>query len=378
MIKIMPIFGTRPEAIKLAPVIRALQHSEWANVRICVTGQHREMLDQVLEVFDIKPDHDLNIMAPNQDPYDVVAKASIGLRGAFRKEKPDIILVQGDTTTVFVASLVAFYEDIKVGHVEAGLRTKDKHNPFPEEIYRRLTSVLTDIHFAPTERSKKSLLAEGFDPRRIFVTGNTVIDALLWALEIIKQAPHPDVEKLRKWVCQTVGENRIVLITAHRRESFGQPFRDMLGAMKELALAHEEIHFVYPVHLNPNVRQPAHEILEGIKNVHLIEPLSYLPFVWLMDRSYLILTDSGGIQEEAPTLAKPVLVMREVTERPEGIETGTSILVGRDKKKIIATVESFLTDSSLYKGVAQISNPYGDGRASERIVDILYRYFETQ
>ena len=378
MIKIMPIFGTRPEAIKLAPVIRALQNSEWADVNICVTGQHREMLDQVLEIFNIKPDYDINIMAPNQDLYDIMAKASIGLRGVLKKERPDIVLVQGDTTTVFVASLAAFYEEVKVGHVEAGLRTKDKKNPFPEEINRRLTSVLTDIHFAPTERSKKSLLAEGFDQRQIFVTGNTVIDALLWALEIIKKSPSPDVEKLQKCVCQTVGEKRIVLITAHRRESFGQPFRDMFSAIKELASAHADTHFVYPVHLNPNVRKPVHEILKGVKNIHLIEPLDYLSFVWLMDRSYLILTDSGGIQEEAPTLGKPVLVMREVTERPEGVEAGTSIVVGRDKKTIISTVESFLTDSSLYKSVAQITNPYGDGHASERIGDILYRYFEGQ
>jgi UDP-N-acetylglucosamine 2-epimerase (non-hydrolysing) len=375
MIKIMLIFGTRPEAIKLAPVIKALQGKDWVNIRICVTAQHREMLDQVLQLFEIKPHYDFNIMQPAQDLSDVTARIIIGLRDIFKQERPDIILVQGDTTTVFAASIAAFYEGIKVGHVEAGLRTNDKKNPFPEEINRRLTSVLTDIHFSPTERAKKNLLSEGFSSEQIFITGNTVVDAILWALKKTEDTSFCEVNTLKEWVSQNIGENRVILITAHRRESFGQPFKDMCCAMKELAQKYPETHLVYPVHLNPNVQKTVYNILSDLPNVHLTEPLSYLPFVWLMGRSYLILTDSGGIQEEAPSLGKPVLVMRETTERPEGINAGTSILVGRDIRKIVTTVESFLNDQILHKSVAQIPNPYGDGIAGQRIADILYKCF---
>jgi UDP-N-acetylglucosamine 2-epimerase (non-hydrolysing) len=374
MIKIMPIFGTRPEAIKLAPVIRELRSADWAKLLVCVTAQHRQLLDQVLDIFNIKPDFDLNIMQPNQRLCDVVAKVTTELCNIFRNERPDLILVQGDTTTVFAASLAAFYENVKVGHVEAGLRTRDKKNPYPEEINRRLTSVLADIHFAPTELAKKMLLAEGYNQSNIFVTGNTVIDALFWALAILKQSCPREVEPLQQWMAQNVKDSRIVLITAHRRESFGQPLRNMCMAIKKLAMIYPDTHFIYLVHLNPNVQKPVYEVLANINNVHLVEPLSYLPFVWLMNRCYLILTDSGGIQEEAPSLGKPVLVMREVTERPEGIEAGTSILVGRDRNKIVATVESFLQDTNLYKNVARIANPYGDGLASKRIVDILHSH----
>lgn len=375
MVRIMLIFGTRPEAIKLSPVIRALENTDWADVTVCVTAQHREMLDQFLEAFDLTIHHDLNIMEQEQSPTDVTARVIMGLQDIFETKKPDIILVQGDTTTVFAASLAAFYEDIKIAHVEAGLRTLDRKNPFPEEINRRLTGVLADIHFAPTKKSKSNLLAEGVNENAVFVTGNTVIDALFWALDITNKRSFSEVQLLKEWFFEHIEEKRFILITAHRRESFGQPFRDICSAIKELAHKYPETHFIYPVHLNPNVRKPVYEILSTSENVDLIEPLSYLPFVWLMNRSYLILTDSGGIQEEAPSLGKPVLVMRETTERPEGIQSGTSLLVGRDKDKIITTVQSFLNNKDLYQKVARIANPYGDGKASERIANILYEHF---
>jgi len=374
MKKIMLIFGTRPEAIKLAPVIRELNKSDWATGCICVSAQHRGMLDQVLDVFDIIPDYDLDIMKHGQDLFDVTSKVLLGLRDVLRKEKPDMILVQGDTTTVFAASLAAFYEGIKIGHVEAGLRTMDKHNPFPEEINRCLTSVLADVNFPPTELSKNNLLAEGVAEEAVVVTGNTVIDALLWALEILEGESHDGVKKLQQWILNKIGDDRIVLITAHRRESFGQPFIDMCNAMKELAAMYPDIHYIYPVHLNPNVRKPVNEILGKIENFHLIEPLNYLPFIWLMNRSYLVLTDSGGIQEEAPSLGKPVLVMRDTTERPEGVNAGTSIIVGRDKGNIISKVAQLLDDNNYYQKVAQKSNPYGDGTASEKIISFLKNY----
>jgi len=334
------------------------------------------MLDQVLSIFKITPEYDLDIMKPGQDLYHITAEVIMGLREVFKKEKPDMIIVQGDTTTVFAASLAAFYEGIKIGHVEAGLRTMDKKNPFPEEINRRLTSVLADVNFAPTENSKKLLLGEGYCQESITVTGNTVIDALLWALEIIEQSNTQEVKEIQQRVSKTAGDNRIVLITAHRRESFGQPFNDMCNAIRELALEYPDVHYIYPVHLNPNVREPVYKILGEIDNIHLIEPLSYLPFVWLMNRSYLILTDSGGIQEEAPSLGKPVLVMRETTERPEGVQAGTSIIVGRDKGVIVSTAKKFLEDQDYYQQIAQMSNPFGDGQASKKIVSCLQDYFQ--
>jgi len=367
----MSIFGTRPEAIKLAPVIDVLRNDNRFESIVCVTAQHRQMLDQVLDVFSITPDYDLDIMREDQDLYDITCKVIQGLKEVFLRAKPDIILVQGDTTTVLAASLSAFYSGITVGHVEAGLRTKDKKNPYPEEINRRLTSVLTDFHFAPTEWSKNNLLDEGIIPENIFITGNTVVDALFWALKKIEQTNYPEVEQIKDRIEKMAGGGRIILITAHRRESFGQPFREMCQAIKLFAENHPDVHMVYPVHMNPNVREPVNELLKNIANVHLIEPLGYLPFVWLMNRSYLILTDSGGIQEEAPSLSKPVLVMRETTERPEGISAGTSILVGRDNNKIVETLESFFTDQNRYQSVTQIANPYGDGKAAQKIVEIL-------
>jgi UDP-N-acetylglucosamine 2-epimerase (non-hydrolysing) len=377
-IRVLVVMGTRPEAIKLAPVVRTLHASERFEVGVCATAQHRQMLDQVLDVFEMRPTHDLNIMQAGQDLYDVTARVVVGLREVFARDRCDMILVQGDTTTVFAGSLAAYYAGVTVGHVEAGLRTRDKRNPFPEEINRRLTSVLTDLHFAPTTRARDNLLAENVFPETIHVTGNTVVDALLWALEKTQRNTYAEVEDIKAVVQERIGDQRIVLITAHRRESFGQPFRDMCGAMRTIATQYPDTHLVYPVHLNPNVLQPVHEVLDGVPNVHLIPPLSYLAFVWLMNRSHLILTDSGGIQEEAPSLGKPVLVMRETTERPEGIQAGTSILVGRDPRKIVSTAETFLSDEKLYRRVAQLANPYGDGRASLRITETIGEYFDRK
>lgn len=377
MIKVMPIFGTRPEAIKLAPVIRELKSTANVATEICVTAQHREMLDQVLEIFDIKVNYDLNVMKQGQSLTDVTSKVLNGLKEVLSETKPDLILVQGDTTTVFAASLAAFYENIRIGHVEAGLRTNDKKNPFPEEINRRLTSALTDIHFCPTERSRISLNNEGYH-QHCYVTGNTVIDALFWALEIIDGRKDRDVEKIKAMIDSEIGDKNIILITAHRRESFGRPFEEMCEAIHEIASKHSDVHFVYPVHLNPNVRKPVFEILGDVANIHLIEPLSYLAFVWLMKRSYLILTDSGGIQEEAPSLGKPVLVMRETTERPEGVEAGTSILVGRNKDTIVKTVCALVENDEYYNSVALKNNPYGDGKSSKRIANIIENYFSEQ
>lgn len=377
MIKIMPVFGTRPEAIKLAPVIRALQGCPWARVVVCVTAQHRELLDQVLKVFDIRPDHDLDIMTTEQDLYDVTCRVLMGLRELLCKEKPDLVLIQGDTTTVFAASLAAYYEGVAVGHVEAGLRTHDKRNPFPEEINRRLASVLVDLHFAPTVRARDSLLSEGIPEQQIYVTGNTVVDALFWALDIIKRDEFPELQKIQHWAEEIIGDRRFVLITAHRRESFGKPFENMCRAMYDLAHSFPQVHWVYPVHLNPNVRRPVFKILGNSRNIHLIEPVSYLPFVWLMSKSHIVLTDSGGIQEESPSLGKPVLVMRETTERPEGVDAGTSILVGRDKNKIVETVKCLLEDSTAYESIAHRENPYGDGFSSQRIVEIIRNHFKV-
>ncbi len=374
-IKVMSVLGTRPEAIKLAPVIRALMADDRFESTVCATSQHRQMLDQALAMFSITADHDLDIMREKQDLFDITSGVLLGLREIFQKEKPRIVLVQGDTTTVFAASLAAFYSNIPVGHVEAGLRTRDKRNPYPEEINRRLTTALTDLHFTPTEWSRNNLLDEGISPERILVTGNTVVDALQWALKKIEEAGWPEVDQLREWVGKNIGDQRIVLITAHRRESFGEPFREMCEAVKTIAERNPRLHLVYPVHLNPKVREPVYEILGGLPNVHLIEPVNYLPFVWLMSRAWIILTDSGGIQEEAPSLGKPVLVMRETTERPEGIRAGTSILVGRQKDTIIRAVDEFITDSERYQRVAGLANPYGDGNAAGRIIEALVQAF---
>ncbi|MCZ7585891.1 MAG: UDP-N-acetylglucosamine 2-epimerase (non-hydrolyzing) [Deltaproteobacteria bacterium] len=362
----MVVFGTRPEAIKLAPVIRELsKRTKDYTVRTVVTAQHREMLDQVLRLFQIEPDEDLAIMRPNQSLDAIVARAIGGLGEAMDKHRPDVVVVQGDTTTTFVGALAAFHRKIPVAHVEAGLRTWNAYSPFPEEINRQMTTRLTAVHFPPTEWSKNNLLAERVPEDRIHVTGNTVIDALLQVAE----RPYAfDDEKLRAL------PDRFVLVTAHRRESFGGPFRAMCEAMRDIAAHFPDVALVYPVHLNPNVRQPVGEILDGVSNVLLVEPMDYEPFVHLMKRSTIVLTDSGGIQEEGPSLGKPVLVMREVTERPEGIDAGTVRLVGTDKTRIVDAVSELLEDENAYRKMAEAKNPYGDGHASERIADILPRY----
>ncbi|RKX64169.1 MAG: UDP-N-acetylglucosamine 2-epimerase (non-hydrolyzing) [Thermodesulfobacteriota bacterium] len=378
MKKIMLIFGTRPEAIKLAPIIQRLK-AEGSKFKpiVCVTAQHREMLDQVLNLFEIEPDYDLNIMIDNQDLFDVTVKALNGLKEILKKEKPDIALVQGDTTTSFVASLAAFYLKIPLGHVEAGLRTYNKYSPFPEEKNRHLTGVLADYHFAPTEWAKNNLLKENAPEDRIWVTGNTVIDALLWVVSRQKSAGGEQYWnryfKERWGLTLTTNTNtcKLILVTGHRRESFGESFRNICLALKEIAKDRHDIKIVYPVHLNPNVQKPVRDILSDIPNIYLIGPLDYEPFVYLMEKACLILTDSGGIQEEAPSLGKPVLVMRNVTERPEGIEAGVVKLVGTDKERIVAETEILLDDKKAYEEMARASNPYGDGKAAERIVDIL-------
>jgi len=379
MIKVMTVFGTRPEAVKLAPVIKKLEeYPDIFKSVICVTAQHRQMLDQVLELFEIKPDYDLDIMKPNQNLFELTGNVLAGLKPVFEEEKPDIILVQGDTTTVFVASLAAFYLKIKIGHVEAGLRTFNKYSPFPEEINRKLTTAMTDLSFAPTEISKENLLKENVPPESIFVTGNTVIDAVFLTLKKLKKDQEnetlsPKVAEVAE-LCRNLnknGQKKIILVTGHRRENFGQGFENICEALREIAAKNSEVEIVYPVHLNPNVREPVMRIIQGIENIHLIEPLDYEPFVYLMNESFIILTDSGGVQEEAPSLGKPVLVMRDTTERPEAVMAGTVKLVGTDKELIIKETNLLLENAEEYARMNLAHNPYGDGKASERIIDIL-------
>lgn len=367
MLTVLSILGTRPEAIKMAPVIQELaKYPQRVRSLVCVTAQHREMLDQVLHLFDIHPDYDLNIMRPGQPLPDLTAHLFTSLSPVLVEARPDWVLAQGDTTTVLVAALIAYYHKVRFGHVEAGLRTGDRYAPFPEEINRRVADIVADLLFAPTERSRQALLREGCPAEAILVTGNTVIDALL------KVAARP-----YNWLAGPLAnipvDKRIVLITAHRRESFGAPFREMCQAVRELALqfASSGVHFVYPVHLNPNVRQPVGEILSGISNISLIEPLDYLSMVHLMKRSTLILTDSGGIQEEAPSLRVPVLVMRDTTERPEGIEAGVVRLVGTQRERIVGETQRLLQDPAALMEMASGANPYGDGKAAMRIVSAL-------
>jgi UDP-N-acetylglucosamine 2-epimerase (non-hydrolysing) len=372
--KILTIFGTRPEAIKLAPVVKALKdHPAQFHSWVCVTAQHREMLDQVLHIFDIQPEYDLNIMKPKQDLYGVTSEVLLKLKDILQEALPDLILVQGDTTTTFAAGLAAFYKKIKIGHVEAGLRTYDKFKPFPEEINRRLTTVLADYHFAPTEKAKLNLLKDGIPPERIYVTGNTVIDALFWILK--KQSAPEEQKRMTTYFLNTFGlsmdRQRLILVTAHRRESFGEGFENICQALKEIAIRNPDVKIVYPVHLNPNVQEPVHRIIGDIDRIHLIEPLEYEPFVYLMNKAFLILTDSGGIQEEAPSLGKPVLVMREVTERPEAVEAGTAKLVGTQMEKIISETQKLLDHPEEYQRMANIKNPYGNGKSAEQIVQIL-------
>lgn len=375
MLKILSIFGTRPEAIKMAPLVKKLNnHPESFISRVCVTAQHRQMLDQVLELFEIVPDYDLDIMKPGQNLFDVTTNVLQGLKPVLERERPDIVLVHGDTTTTMAASLAAYYCHISIGHVEAGLRTHNKYSPFPEEVNRSLTGSLADLHFAPTEAAKENLLREGIDEKNIHVTGNTVVDALLDVVASIDN--NLDIRRrIESHFSFLNVEKRLILVTGHRRENFGDGFENICSALVEIADANEDVEIIYPVHLNPNVQVPVRRILgEGQrKNVHLVEPMDYLPFMYLMKRAHLIITDSGGVQEEAPALGKPVLVTRDTTERPEAIDAGTVRLVGTRRDKIVSETQRLLTDSSAYREMSLAHNPYGDGKASERIIEILKR-----
>ena len=382
MKKIMLVFGTRPEAIKMAPLVKEFQkHPEEFETIVCVTGQHREMLDQVLKIFDIRPDYDLNIMKQGQDLYDVTARVLTGMRDIFKVCRPDVVLVHGDTTTSTAAALAAFYQQIPVGHVEAGLRTHNIYSPWPEEMNRQITGRIAEYDFAPTPLSRENLLKENVSEDKITVTGNTVIDALYWVVDKIKSdnALNSELEEVLKnagyAVNRLAGGKKLVLITGHRRENFGDGFIHMCTAIKDLTVKYPEVDFVYPMHLNPNVRKPIHEVfgedLSHFDNMFFIEPLEYLSFVYLMEKSTIVLTDSGGIQEEAPGLGKPVLVMRDTTERPEALDAGTVKLVGTDYSKIVSEVSALLDDPAAYEKMSKAVNPYGDGKACGRIVERL-------
>jgi UDP-N-acetylglucosamine 2-epimerase (non-hydrolysing) len=397
MKKVMLVFGTRPEAIKMAPVVKELQRNPGQfQTIVCVTAQHRQMLDQVLHLFDIRPDYDLDIMKPGQNLFDVTCNVLQGLKPLLQKEQPGIVLVHGDTTTTMAAALAAFYCRVPVGHVEAGLRTHNKFSPFPEEINRTVAGTLADLHFAPTEAARQNLLAEGVAATSITVTGNTVIDALFMAVEkiragnleeeIIRQLidNYPNLQRVLSrtasiqnstFKTSNAVEPKLILVTGHRRENFGEGFESICHALAEIADKYENVEILYPVHLNPNVQEPVKRILGSVRrnNVHLIEPVDYLPFVQLMNRSYLIITDSGGVQEEAPSLGKPVLVMRETTERPEALEAGTVKLVGTDRRAIVGAVSRLLDDAGAYRTMALAHNPYGDGLAAGRVVGAVGR-----
>ncbi|BBG65168.1 UDP-N-acetylglucosamine 2-epimerase [Hydrogenimonas sp.] len=385
MKKILIVFGTRPEAIKMVPLVKALQRENKSFIScICVTAQHREMLDQVLEIFEITPDYDLDVMKPGQDLYDITANVLTGMKKVLAEFEPDMVLVHGDTTTTLAASLAAFYRKIPVGHVEAGLRTEDIYSPWPEEANRQLTSRLTTLHFAPTKKSRENLLKENIPQEKITVTGNTVIDALFLVLEKIGSNPEKEAEILnilnRHLPFFPSPESKIpkfILVTGHRRENFGQGFIDICNALKEIAKADPEVEIVYPVHLNPNVQKPVKEILGDTGNIHLIPPLEYEPFVYLMSRAHIIVTDSGGIQEEAPSLGKPVLVMRKTTERPEAVDAGTVKLVGTDEELIVKSVQELLNDPESYEAMSKAHNPYGDGKACDRITETLKKFFKV-
>ncbi|HDY7975439.1 TPA: non-hydrolyzing UDP-N-acetylglucosamine 2-epimerase [Vibrio vulnificus] len=368
--KVLTVFGTRPEAIKMAPLVHALAADERFEAKCCVTAQHREMLDQVLELFEITPDYDLNLMKAGQTLNEVTARILLELKPVLQEFKPDVVLVHGDTATTFAASLAAYYEQIAVGHVEAGLRTGNIYSPWPEEANRKLTGALTKYHFAPTETSQQNLLQENYSEENIFVTGNTVIDALLMVKEKIEQ--DADLKATLAAQFPYLDENKkLILVTGHRRESFGGGFERICEALAQTAKQHPEVQILYPMHLNPNVREPVNRILGSVENVLLIEPQQYLPFIYLMDRANIILTDSGGIQEEAPSLGKPVLVMRDTTERPEAVAAGTVKLVGTDVEKIVSNINILITDSEAYQAMSFAHNPYGDGKACQRILDSL-------
>ncbi|RTY86029.1 non-hydrolyzing UDP-N-acetylglucosamine 2-epimerase [Flavobacterium sp. RSP15] len=367
MIKNLIIFGTRPEAIKMAPLVKEFKmYPELFDTRVCVTAQHREMLDQVLDFFEIIPDYDLDLMKPNQNLYLLTSDIILGLKPVLEEFQPDYVYVHGDTTTTMASCVAAFYSGSKVCHVEAGLRTHNKLSPFPEEINRQITSRITDIHFAPTITSKENLLIENIDENTILITGNTVIDALLDSSNRVKSIQNKEIEFLKNDLDFT---KRIILVTGHRRENHGEGFINICNALKEIALMNPEIQIVYPVHLNPHVKGPVYEILGEISTIKLINPLAYPAFVWLMNKSYLIITDSGGVQEEAPSLGKPVLVMRDTTERPEAVVAGTVILVGTDTDKIVLECNNLLNDTVRYEKMSALHNPYGDGKACERIVN---------
>lgn len=369
MIKVMSIFGTRPEAIKMAPLVKELEKREEIKSIVCVTAQHREMLDQVLETFNIKPDYDLNIMKSGQTLADITTRALVGLEEVIKEAKPDIVLVHGDTTTTFAGALAAFYNNVAIGHVEAGLRTWDKYSPFPEEMNRQMVDRMTDMYFAPTEVSKKNLLDEGIDASKIYVTGNTAIDAM--STTVNEDYTHQELE----WINEN---ERMILLTAHRRENLGEPMRHIFKGIKRVVDEFEDIKVIYPIHLNPKVREVANEVFGDCKRVKLIEPLEVFDFHNFQNKSYLILSDSGGIQEEAPSLGKPVLVLRDTTERPEGIEAGTLKLVGTDEEVIYREMKKLLENKEEYEKMSKASNPYGDGHASERIVDAIIEKYSTK
>ena len=364
------VFGTRPEAIKMAPLVKAFENEQDFETRVCITAQHREMLDQVLHFFEIKPHYDLNLMRPNQNLYSLTATIIESMKPVLEDFKPDFVYVHGDTTTTMAAALSAFYSGAQVCHVEAGLRTFNKRNPFPEEMNRSIAGRLTDYHFAPTATSKENLLKENVSESDIVVTGNTVIDALLFSVNKLNKSNYtdPEIDHLKTTLDFS---KKIILITGHRRENHGQGFIDICKALKQIAEKHPKTQLVYPVHLNPNVQKPVYELLKGVSNIKLIDPLSYPSFVWLMEKSYLIITDSGGVQEEAPSLGKPVLVMRNTTERPEAVEAGTVILVGTDTEKIVFETQKLLENKNHYQTMSKTHNPYGDGKACKRIIDFI-------
>ncbi|MDB4238746.1 UDP-N-acetylglucosamine 2-epimerase (non-hydrolyzing) [Alphaproteobacteria bacterium] len=371
----MFVFGTRPEAIKMGPIVQRLKYeSKVFEVQVCVTAQHREMLDQVLKVFEITPDIDLHIMKPDQDLSDVTINVLQGMKDVFKYNKPDVLLIHGDTTTTLAAAIAGFYAGIPIGHIEAGLRTHDLDAPFPEEFNRQITSKITKWHFAPTKVSRSNLISENVNPKDITVTGNTVIDALYWTLRRI-ESNDERLNSLKQYLDETLSFNwlqdRFILITGHRRENFGNGFQQICQAIHDLALKFNNVQFIYPVHFNPNVQRPVREILSNLSNVHLIDPLDYEPFIYLLKHSYLVLTDSGGIQEEAPSLGKPVLVMRDVTERPEAVIAGTVELVGAKKEEIVNGVSRLFEDKAHYLKMSSAHNPYGDGKACDRIVKVL-------
>ena len=366
MKKILFVFGTRPEAIKMAPIIHeAYKRTDKLGVKICLTGQHKEMLQQVMEFFDLKEDYNLHLMKPNQTLFDITADGLRSLEKILNELSPDLVIVQGDTTTAFTSALAAFYKQIKIAHIEAGLRSFDKYSPFPEEVNRKIASILTDFHFAPTIKAKQNLENENIH-KNIFVVGNTVIDALLWGVEKVRKD-----EAYAQCFNYLELNKKIILITGHRRESFGKPFENICDAISTLAQAYPDVQFVYPVHLNPNVQNIVHEKLDGYKNIFLIKPLSYPNLIWLMDKCYFVITDSGGIQEEAPTLGKPVLVMRDVTEREEGITAGTALLVGTSRERIIEEATKLFEDKNAYEQMSKAVNPYGTGDSAKQIVEIL-------